>query len=40
MIPTYSRNKISNEFGLTRFANGLLVTGADSSNGPRTGGWI
>ena len=40
MIPTYSRNKISNEFGLTRFANGLLVTGADSSNGPRSGGWI
>ena len=40
MIPTYSRNKISNEFGLTKFANGFLVTGKNSSSGPRVGGWI
>jgi len=40
MIPTYSRNKISNEFGLSDFANGILVSGTKSSARPRTGGWI
>ena len=36
-IPTYSRNKISNNFSLNNFANGGLLT---SGNGQRSGGWI
>jgi hypothetical protein len=35
MIPTYSRNKISNKFGLVDFSQGTLVT-----NGTKTGGFI
>jgi hypothetical protein len=37
MIPTYSRNKISNEFGLVDFSQGTLVT---KGAGARSGGWI
>jgi hypothetical protein len=36
-IPTYSRNKISNEFDLVAFSNGGLLT---SGVGRRSGGWI
>jgi hypothetical protein len=36
-IPTYSRNKISNQFDLTAFSNGGLLT---SGGGKRSGGWI
>jgi hypothetical protein len=35
MVPTYSRNKISKQFGLVGFAKGALVGGND-----KTGGWI
>lgn len=37
MIPTYSRNKISNEFGLVDFSQGTLVT---KGNSARSGGFI
>jgi hypothetical protein len=37
LIPTYSRNKISNQFDLIKFSNGGLLT---SGNGKRSGGWI
>ena len=37
MVPTYSRNKISNEFGLTKYSQGQLKT---SGRGYRSGGWI
>ena len=33
-IPTYSRNKISNQFGLVNFSQGALLSDGD------TGGWI
>jgi len=36
-IPTYSRNKISNEFDLVAFSNGGLLT---RGVGRRSGGWI
>ena len=36
-IPTYSRNKISNEFDLVAFSSGGLLT---SGRGTRSGGWI
>jgi hypothetical protein len=36
-MPTYSRNKISNQFGLVNFSQGSLLTGGGGS-GP--GGWI
>jgi hypothetical protein len=39
MMPTYSRNNISNNFGLTSFSQGKLITGA-MGNRTRTGGWI
>ena len=35
--PTYSRNKISNEFGLSDFASGALIQGG---SGTRSGGWL
>lgn len=37
MIPTYSRDKISNNFDLVKFSNGGLL---GSASGTRTGGWI
>lgn len=37
--PTYSRNKISNEFGLERFVNGSLITGGRPGE-PGPGGFI
>lgn len=37
LIPTYSRNKISNQFDLIKFSTGSLLT---SGNGTRSGGWI
>lgn len=37
LIPTYSRNKISNEFDLVKFSQGQLLT---SGSGNRSGGWI
>jgi hypothetical protein len=39
MIPTYSRNNISNKFGLTSFSQGALITGAMGQR-TRTGGWL
>jgi len=39
MVPTYSRNNISNNFGLTEFSNGSLITGAGGGR-TRTGGWL
>ena len=40
MIPTYSRNKISNEFGLEAFSKGYLNTGAGGVGKTRSGGWL
>ena len=40
MMPTYSRNTISNKFGLQDFSNGLLVTGNSGQRGPAAGGFI
>jgi hypothetical protein len=37
LIPTYSRNRISNVFSLDDFANGKLLT---SNSGTRPGGWL
>ena len=37
MIPTYSRDKISNNFDLIKYSNGKLLGAA---SGTRTGGWI
>lgn len=37
LTPTYSRNKISNEFGLINYSQGTLKT---SGQGVRSGGWI
>ena len=39
MIPTYSRNNISNNFSVDSFSKGKLITGA-MSNRTRTGGWL
>ena len=39
LIPTYSRNNISNNFGLTDFASGGLIVGTGNS-GSSTGGWL
>jgi len=39
MLPTYSRNAISNNFGLEKFSKGQLITGAMSSR-TRAGGWL
>lgn len=39
MLPTYSRNAISNNFGLDKFSKGQLITGAMSSRA-RAGGWL
>lgn len=39
MMPTYSRNNISNNFGLVNFSQGTLITGA-MSNRTRAGGWL
>jgi hypothetical protein len=40
MIPTYSRNNISNNFGLTEFSNGGLIVGSNGSSGAGGGGWL
>jgi hypothetical protein len=37
LIPTYSRNKISNEFDLVKFSNGGMLT---KGNSTRSGGWL
>jgi hypothetical protein len=37
LTPTYSRNKVSNEFGLDKFSQGSLKT---SGTGVRSGGWL
>jgi hypothetical protein len=37
LIPTYSRDKISNNFDLVKFSKGQLLT---SGSGSRSGGWI
>jgi hypothetical protein len=37
LTPTYSRNKVSNEFGLENYSKGSLKT---SGQGNRSGGWI
>jgi hypothetical protein len=39
MLPTYSRNNISNNFGLDNFTQGKLTTGAMGQR-TRTGGWL
>jgi hypothetical protein len=38
-LPTYSRNRISNNFGLSKFAQGSLITGP-GGNRKRVGGWL
>lgn len=41
LIPVYSRNKISTEFGLDGFANGNLLTGYNRKEGQeKSGGWL
>lgn len=37
LIPTYSRNKISNEFDLVKFSQGQMLS---SGTGNRSGGWL
>jgi len=39
MLPTYSRNKISNEFSVVDFSQGSLLTSTSSGSGG-SGGWI
>lgn len=40
MLPTYSRNTISNKFGLQDFSSGLLVTNSSPDQGPSAGGFL
>jgi len=40
MLPTYSRNKISNEFGVVDFSQGSLLTASGGSGTSSSGGWI
>lgn len=40
MIPTYSRNNISNNFGLTKFSNGGLIVGVNGGSAVGGGGFL
>jgi hypothetical protein len=39
-LPVYSRNRISNQFGLTKFAAGSLIVGYKNGGADSIGGWL
>jgi hypothetical protein len=39
-LPVYSRNRISNQFGLTKFAAGSLIVGYKNGGADSVGGWL